>query len=192
MSSDKRQLLIDTALNLFYQQGINSVGINEVLTTSGVAKKTLYNHFNSKEELIIAALDSRHQHFLTWLDNELKLVPLGQPADLTFAVTVRLFNALTAWFNNRVPGLSPFNGCFFINATAECSRLYPAVRASCQRHKQQVRQLLQQHLQSQDQQLLNLLCTLKEGAIVSDQVHQDLQAAEKCIPIMQTYLSTQR
>ncbi|MDF4603837.1 TetR/AcrR family transcriptional regulator, partial [Vibrio parahaemolyticus] len=52
----KKQLLIDTALSLFYKQGINSIGINEVLKVSGVAKRTLYSHFESKEALILAAL----------------------------------------------------------------------------------------------------------------------------------------
>ncbi|HFG1889890.1 TPA: TetR/AcrR family transcriptional regulator, partial [Vibrio cholerae] len=45
----KRQLLIDTALNLFYKNGINSIGINEVISVSGIAKRTLYSHFESKE-----------------------------------------------------------------------------------------------------------------------------------------------
>ncbi|WP_299666825.1 TetR/AcrR family transcriptional regulator [uncultured Psychromonas sp.] len=53
----KRQLLIDTALSLFYKKGINTIGINEILQVSGVAKNTLYNHFSSKEELILAALE---------------------------------------------------------------------------------------------------------------------------------------
>lgn len=66
----KKQLLIDTALSLFYKQGINSIGINEVLKVSGVAKRTLYSHFESKEALILAALDQRHQIFIAWLEEK--------------------------------------------------------------------------------------------------------------------------
>ena len=45
MMSKKRELLLNTALDLFYRQGINSIGINEVIKVSGVAKKTLYNRY---------------------------------------------------------------------------------------------------------------------------------------------------
>ncbi|EKO3674820.1 TetR/AcrR family transcriptional regulator, partial [Vibrio metschnikovii] len=67
----KRQLLIDTALDLFYKNGINSIGINEVISVSGVAKRTLYSHFESKEALIIASLQKRHEIFTSWLEHKL-------------------------------------------------------------------------------------------------------------------------
>ena len=60
--NDKKKLLIDTALHLFYENGINSVGINEILKVSGVAKKTMYNHFKSKdcgESSAVTVLTSR-------------------------------------------------------------------------------------------------------------------------------------
>jgi AcrR family transcriptional regulator len=65
--SKKRQQLIDTALPLFYEKGINSVGINEILSVSGIAKKTLYNHFTSKEELVLAALEQRNDNLMAYL-----------------------------------------------------------------------------------------------------------------------------
>jgi len=52
----KRNLLITRAFELFYTKGIHAVGINEILQYSGVAKKTLYHHFTSKDELVIATL----------------------------------------------------------------------------------------------------------------------------------------
>ena len=70
--NEKRRLLIDTAFRLFYENGINGVGINEILAVSGIAKKTLYSHFASKDELVIATLQERDTVFLTWLDGELK------------------------------------------------------------------------------------------------------------------------
>ena len=42
---DKKEQLVATAFNLFYKYGIHAVGINRVLEESGIAKKTLYNHF---------------------------------------------------------------------------------------------------------------------------------------------------
>ena len=73
----KSELLIDTALALFYTKGINSIGINEILKTSGVAKRTLYSHFESKEALILAALNQRHKKFITWLAEQLSETELS-------------------------------------------------------------------------------------------------------------------
>lgn len=102
----KKQLLIDTALSLFYKQGINSIGINEVLNVSGVAKRTLYNHFESKEALIIAALEQRHQIFMEWLEEKLS------SAQTCAEVIDQLFTALNGWFHGSEEKLGEFRGCF--------------------------------------------------------------------------------
>ena len=65
---DKRQQLLETALKLFYANGVQAVGINEVLKVSGIAKKTLYHHFSSKESLILAALEYRDHKFTDWFE----------------------------------------------------------------------------------------------------------------------------
>jgi AcrR family transcriptional regulator len=59
--SSRRDHLVDTATKLFCKQGFRATGIDTVLAESGVAKKTLYNHFRSKDELIIAALQKKTQ-----------------------------------------------------------------------------------------------------------------------------------
>ena len=180
--SNKKQLLIDTALKLFYEKGINSVGINEVLKVSGVAKKTLYNHFQSKEELVVATLESRDKIFLAWLDAQL------QYSQTQHDVVCRLFNSLTSWFNNDVPTLSKFRGCFFINTSAECSDKNNPISRYCCYHKTKVRKLIQKHLQTNDESLLDMICLLKEGAIVLAHTNQDHDAAQKCIPLITKYL----
>lgn len=176
--SAKRQLLVETALNLFYKHGINSIGINEVLKVSGVAKKTLYNHFSTKEELILAALQARDEKFLGWLSAELST------ANGDKQVISNLFNALHRWFNNQVSELSPFNGCFFINTSAEFSDKSHPINQYCQQHKQAVRELIASHLSSDDEELLTLICVLKEGAIVSASVANELDTAPKCLKIV--------
>ncbi len=93
--SKKRQLLIDTALALFYTNGINSIGINEILSVSGVAKRTLYSHFSSKEALVLAALQQRHETFSYWLDQKLS----GAKSDKE--VIDKLFSALASWFSSQ-------------------------------------------------------------------------------------------
>ncbi len=159
--SKKRQLLIDTALDLFYQYGINSIGINEVLKTSGVAKRTLYSHFESKDALILAALEQRHQTFMDWLKGEVAEAQSdAELIELTFL-------ALNNWFLDKAPQLGKFRGCFFINTSAEFSDLNSEIFRYCTLHKQQVRTLFEQHLTGANPMLLDALCIMKEGAITT-------------------------
>lgn len=184
--SVKREQLIDTALTLFYEKGVNCVGINEVLSASGVAKKTLYNHFKSKEDLVIATLETRHNRFMQWLQEIL------ESADTPQTIITSLFEGLTDWFTNQTEGLMPFRGCFFINTAAEYGERHIAIAAYCRRHKAEVKHLFRQKLGAQNEELVDLVCLLKEGAIVSAYVSHDTQAARRCIPIALMFLNTLR
>lgn len=174
----KRQLLIDTALELFYDNGINSVGINEILKVSGIAKKTLYTHFESKEALVIAVLEQRHSIFINWL--EMKL----QTATSNEYLILELFTALERWFTNSEPMLGHFRGCFFIKSSAEFSNPNSRVSIFCQHHKEQVRQVIANHLTDNNIQLLDAICIMKEGCITTAYITNDYTSAKKCIEIL--------
>lgn len=62
--NELHQHIITTAGKLFYVQGYNSTGINEIIAQCGIAKATLYSHFKSKEDLCIAHLEGRHKAFM--------------------------------------------------------------------------------------------------------------------------------
>ena len=175
--NDKRQHLLETALKLFYENGVQAVGINEIIKNSGVAKKTLYHHFASKDELVVAALSTRDQRFCNWFEN--LLVGAGSNRELA----ERIFNGLSLWFNDEVECLDKFRGCFFINTSAEFSDPDCSASICCKNHKQNIKKIIAKHLIEPDDTLLEALCTLKEGAIVSAYVCQDKQAAEKAFLI---------
>ena len=61
-----RQRLLDAADRLFYSEGFRAVGIDRIIAESGVAKMTLYSHFRSKDDLILAVLRHREEQFLAW------------------------------------------------------------------------------------------------------------------------------
>jgi AcrR family transcriptional regulator len=180
--SKKRQQLIDIALQLFYERGINSVGINEILSVSGIAKKTLYNHFTSKEDLVLAALEQRNNNFITWLDLILK------ETNTDNEVVNNLFNGLSAWFSNTAVELGDFRGCFFINTSAEFSDPNSKISQYCREHKQQVRYLISQRLSQSNPELIDTICVLKEGAITMAYVNHDLSMPLKCIKIIEKLL----
>ncbi len=67
--SEKRKQLLTTAEHLFYENGFHHVGLKRIVSDSGVALMTLYNHFPSKEDLILEVLKSRETRYLSLLEN---------------------------------------------------------------------------------------------------------------------------
>ena len=67
MRPSKRDKIVDSALALFYEHGFHATGIEKVLSGADVARMTLYNHFESKEELIVAVLRQRDENFRDWV-----------------------------------------------------------------------------------------------------------------------------
>lgn len=176
---ERRQVLVDTALRLFYQHGIHAIGINQVLEESGVAKQTLYNHFESKDSLVEAAVEHRDKLFFNWLESRMNRRPAGREA------LMEMFDAVDDWFNNRVPTLHHFYGCFFINTCGEYSDPEHPVHKRCAAHKRRVFELLKRHAvkafssDADAEECANGLFLLKEGAIVKAHVEGDLNAALK-------------
>lgn len=56
--------IISSAGELFYSQGYNSTGVNEIIKKCDIAKATLYSHFKSKEDICVAYLNQRHNAFM--------------------------------------------------------------------------------------------------------------------------------
>jgi AcrR family transcriptional regulator len=103
-----RDRLIAAANELFYAEGIQTVGIDRIIERAGVAKGSLYNVFGSKEELVAAYLASRHQGTTKRLTAAIERV--DDPRQKILAV----FDAQAALFTQP-----DFNGCAFMAASAE-------------------------------------------------------------------------
>jgi len=105
--------ILSTALRLFYQDGIRATGIDKIIAESGVAKMSFYRHFPSKNDLIRAFLEARHE---IWMGRFRAAVERRLPKD-GFAA---LAYALSDWFAE-----ADFRGCAFINTVAEAGREFP-------------------------------------------------------------------
>ena len=103
-----RDRLLDAADELFYDYGVHTVGIDRVIERAGVAKASLYNTFGSKDELIRAYLERRHERRRA--DIEEAFARCETPRERLLAV----FDVLRARLER--PGT---RGCAFINAGAE-------------------------------------------------------------------------
>src|SRR5689334_24112269 len=101
-----RERILDAAYELFSRQGIQAVGVDAVISRSGVARQTLYRHFASKQDLVLAFLERREQEWTRrWLEEEVR-TRATDPASRLLAI----FDVFDEWF-----GRPDFEGCSFIN-----------------------------------------------------------------------------
>jgi AcrR family transcriptional regulator len=116
-----RQRILEAAYTLFSHRGIRDVSIDEVLELSGVAKATLYRHFPSKDDLVLAFLDLREQ---IWT---LDVVEAGARAraDTPEGQLLAIFDVYDDWFHR-----DDFEACSFVNVLLEMGAAHPAGRAS--------------------------------------------------------------
>ncbi len=167
----RREHLIETAITLFCEHGYHATGIDRLLETAGVSKKTMYQHFRSKEELIYAAL---RQYDGVFRNNFMKAVEgAGKtPKEKLLAI----FDVAETWFNDN-----KFFGCMFINAISEYSEKDSPIRDISRQFKQlmwnYVFDLAKEANANEPKKLANELCLLLEGAIVTAQVSQKPEAA---------------
>jgi AcrR family transcriptional regulator len=108
-----RERLLDAAGELFYAEGVQSVGIDRVIERAGVAKASLYSTFGSKEELVRAYLDERHDRILGRLQAAVDAVDPGDPVARILAV----FDAQAELFP-----APDYRGCAFTAAASEAPR----------------------------------------------------------------------
>jgi AcrR family transcriptional regulator len=102
--------LIETAIDLFYTHGFHAVGLDQILDETGVTKTTFYKHFESKEDLIVAAIRERD----AWERRAWGRAIEKRAGDDPRAKLLALYDVLDEWFNRP-----DFRGCIFINAAAE-------------------------------------------------------------------------
>jgi AcrR family transcriptional regulator len=159
IKTDMKERILATADRLFYLQGIRAIGVDTIAAEIGISKRTLYNHFPSKDALISAYLTRRF----------VKARPSGKsPLDQilgTFDTLERRFSA------------KDFRGCPFVNAVAELGPQDRAVKKIAVAFKESrrlwFRDLLNELGVSDAEGLATQLVLLVDGAIAQDLVRDD-------------------
>src|SRR3954447_6179757 len=106
VSGSARDRILDASYELFSRRGIQAVGVDAIIERSGVARQTLYRHFTSKQDLVLAFLERRDQVWTRdWLQAEIER-RASDPAERLLAI----FDVFDEWF---CP--SEFEGWAFIN-----------------------------------------------------------------------------
>ena len=115
-----------TAHDLFYREGIRATGIDRVIAESGVTKVTFYRYFPSKNDLVRAFLEHRHQRWMAWFTDALARHGAKRANKID-----ALAPTLAEWF-----GDAGFRGCAFINSVGELGGALPEVTQIARAHKQ--------------------------------------------------------
>jgi AcrR family transcriptional regulator len=121
--ADARERILDAAYQLFSRRAIRDVGVDEVIERAGVAKATLYRHFPSKDDLVIAFLERREERWtLAWVEAEARRRGTTPEEQL-----LAIFELFDEWFQR-----DDFEACSFINVLLEMGPAHPAGQASVQ------------------------------------------------------------
>jgi AcrR family transcriptional regulator len=164
-----RDRLLAAADHLFYEEGVQTVGIDRIIEQAGVAKASLYKAFGSKDELIRAYLEGRHERRRATI--LAKLATIDDPREKLLGV----FDLLGETF--LAPG---FHGCAFMNASVEARPESAAIQAA-DNYRAWVRSLfvdLAKAAGARDPaKLANQLHLLYGGATISARMDHDPSAA---------------
>ena len=160
MRPSKRDDLVRAALDAFQTGGYHATGVDALAAAAGMSKTSIYNHFRTKDDVILAALELRHRQVHDAV--AAKIEAAGEaPRDRIMA----FFAALADWFAEP-----DFRGCAFIKAAAEHQSAADPIRAAAQAHKREMEALFAAEtarLGAPDPDgLAGMLMTLAEGAIV--------------------------
>lgn len=172
MRRTTRQRLVDTAYELFSHHGFHAVGLDQILSEVGVTKTTFYNHFESKDDLVLAVIRHRHEvefkHLRQMLRERGGRSARGQ--------LEAIFEVMDEFFRDP-----EFRGCIFISVASEFVSPTDPVHQAAAVHKEAVREMLcdlAAHAGAEDPETLaDQLTLLIDGAIVVRHVTGSERAA---------------
>jgi AcrR family transcriptional regulator len=161
----KKDDIINTALNLFNSHSYNSIGVDRIISESGVAKMTFYKYFPSKAKLIEECLIRRNINLQESLG---AAIAACDPQDYMGHIRTAFF-WYHAWFH-----ASDFNGCMFQKAVEEISKIYPSSLQPAIDYKEWLSGRLRDALQGlgvqQADQLAALLSSILDGMTIQAQI----------------------
>ena len=132
VESEARERILESAYELFSRRGIRDVGVDEVIETAGVAKATLYRHFPSKDDLVLAFLERRERLWTRDFVEAGARERGATPEERLLAI----FDVFDGWFRRE-----DFEACSFINVMLELGPEHPGGEASV-RHLENIRSLV--------------------------------------------------
>lgn len=162
MKTPTRQRLVEAAIRRFYRDGFRNVGIDQILADVDISKTAFYKHFECKEDLMLAALESQN----CWLQNTFVAMirdrrgptPLGQ-LHAVFDVVEHIIES------------DDFHGCIFVNASMEFPLPHEPAHKLAAQSKQAIEDVIHnlalEAAAANPRALAQELCLIMEGAYVT-------------------------
>ena len=171
-----RERILETASRLFYTQGYNNTGINQILDEAKVAKASLYQHFGSKDELGIHYLKAGREEWFAGLNK------WTSPKKTPFQKLIACFDYLEYALQQN-----NFLGCKFINMLSEIGDSSPLMSKEILEHKGKLRSyikgFIEQVLQGKPADEIDVISDaiylLFEGAIVESKIYKETWPVKK-------------
>lgn len=179
-----RARLVHAAIELFYSHGFQAVGVDQIIAAAGITKTTFYKHFESKDELVVAAIRQRDEwEMQAWMAAVTKMAGQDPRKQL-----LAFFDVLDIWFN-----APDFRGCQFINAAAEFPNPHDPVHAVAAEHKRKTRDCFRDLAAAagaaEPEEFADRYTALVEGTLVLRQVHGRDDAAKVIKPAVAALLA---
>lgn len=127
-AGNARDRLLDAAEALIYAGGIHATGVDAIVRQSGTARKSFYTHFDSKDALVVAALERRDERWMTWF-----ITGTERRGKSPRKRLLGMFDVLREWFASN-----DFHGCAFLNAAGEIASAEDPIRIVAREHKERL------------------------------------------------------
>lgn len=182
-----RERLVAVAVELFYRNGFGAVGVDRVIAEAGVTKTTFYKHFESKDELMVAAVKRRDEWESQAWDRAVRKLAGDDPARRLLA----MLDVMDRWFNDP-----DFHGCMFMNTAAEFPNPHDPVHQAAAAYRKRTRDHFRNLAQAAGAEataaetFADCYAALLEGALILRQTHGRNDAARVVRPAVEQLLGT--
>jgi AcrR family transcriptional regulator len=165
MTIPTHQRLVEAAMRRFYRDGFRSVGIDQVLADVGISKTAFYKHFESKEDLMLAALEMQNR----WLQDTFRTMIRDRGGPTALGQLHAVLDVV-----DHIIESDDYQGCIFVNAAMEFPLPHEPAHVAASHNKQAMEDIvlaLAEEAEADDPQALaQELCLIMEGAYVTRQV----------------------
>jgi len=164
-SNTTRQRLIESATRRFYRDGFRNVGIDQILADVGISKTAFYKHFESKEDLMLAALEDQNR----WLQETFRALLQEKGGSTAIGQLHALLDVVEQLIES-----DSFQGCIFVNVAMEFPLPHDPAHVAAAQNKQGVEDLVYRVAVEagacDPRALAKELCLIMEGAYVTRHV----------------------
>ena len=173
MPTTTREKLVESALRRFYRDGFRNVGLDQVLADVGISKTAFYKHFECKEELMLAALESQDH----WFQNTFRTMIRQRGGDSAIGQLNAVFDVV-----EHIIESDGFHGCIFVNVAIEFPLPHEPAHVAARRSKQAVEEIIfalgVDAGADEPRRLAQELCLLMEGAYVTRHLTGNTQTTD--------------